>query len=224
VASLSTFYTPQDVDRFPQSKLIVDTVGIGEQHPVRRWEYTIALEAIRQWKNLPAQVECGCQSFTLVDVGGAGSRFVRMAQALGIVGRIIDPNANGDSESAPQTIAQYLGNHPPLSDIVTCLSVLEHVDDLDQTLYHLGCLVRPGGLLVLTVDACEIDTDHSDVWPDDTYHFHWMRNRIFGRRQLAAMNMQMGLREFGSMCDYVWPGYTDLYNYGAASLVLTKRA
>ena len=31
---------------------------------------------------------------------------------------------------------------------MTCLSVLEHVDDLDRFLYHLGCLVAPGGRLV----------------------------------------------------------------------------
>lgn len=221
VSSLSTFYTPTQADQWPEAVGIVEQVGLDGQLPIRRWEYSVALEAIRRWK---AEQTCGCQSFTLVDVGGAGSKFVRMAEALGVAGTVVDPNAVGPNAEA-LSLSDYVHKKPKLADIVTCLSVLEHVDDLDQTLYHLGCLVRPGGLLVLTVDAC--DSEVLGSWPEDKYHFHWMRKRIFNHHQLRDQTY-IPLVRYGFdpvvPRDYVWPGtFVECYDYGVASLVLTKR-
>lgn len=223
--TLSTFYDPKRLGELP-TVAEVDAVGIGEQHPVRRWEYALALGAVRRWL---AEQPVRLRWTRYADVGGAGSPFDKMLDRTLRVcskhdklveGINIDPNSSG------YTLDKYLLETPRLCDIVTCLSVIEHVDDLPRFLYHLSCLVRPGGLLVLTMDACGVETaKYNECWPEDVFHFHWMRQRIFGPKQLEWLRRTM----IDLQCcpveppHYVWPGPTDLYDYGAASLVLQKR-
>lgn len=176
------------------------------QHEHRRFEYGLALHAMDAWGISPQH--------RVVDVGGAGSPFWRMTPYVERV-CVVDPD-----EPNGQTLAQYVRGGVPLADVVVALSVLEHVDDLDRFLYHLGCLVAPGGLLVLTYDCCEANA----VFPADTYHFHWMRKRIFGvqaQMWLAAMFYPFGFEWFGAH-DPSWQG-AHVYDYSFASLVLRRK-
>ena len=197
------------------------------QHERRRWEYAMALRALAEWRNgkdyrEPARV---------ADVGGAGSPFWRMLDC-----RVheIDP------DSPPNlTLQQYLTTtrqledetHPLLFPSVFCLSVLEHVDDLDQFLFHLSCLVAPGGLLFLTMDCCGCDRLHNEENYPDRHHFHWMRKRLFtiDDRVRVMHSFILGIgRErsdfslFGE-ADFTYYGDT-VYDYSFASLALVKRA
>ena len=186
-----------------------------EQHPHRRFEYALALRALSTWRTGrdyrdPAMI---------ADVGGAGSPFWRMIGESTIV---VDP------EESTGDLATYLGTAPQLSQAVFCLSVIEHVDDLDQFLYHLSCLVAPGGLLFLTMDCCECGSHAADMEvgdPLDRHHFHWMRQRMFGRADLRHVAETLLDHSFAWLGDRDLTYHGDhVYDYSFASLALVKRA
>jgi len=138
-------------------------------------------------------------------VGGAGSPFHRMVGGSAIV---VDPKEGMD-------LAAYLDTAPRLSHAVFCLSVLEHVDDLDRFCYHLGCLVAPGGLLFLTMD-------HGTDLPDQ-YHFHWDRKRIFDTKAWEQIREKCGEFELFGGRDRTYHG-NQVYDFSICSLAMVKRA
>jgi SAM-dependent methyltransferase len=180
-----------------------------EQHPARRWEYALSLRALEMWEaaTQPAHV--------VYDIGGGGSPFKHMVGPC----TVVDPNLPADSpDHHRQSLAQFVTDAPMLADAVFCLSVLEHVDDLYQFVYHLSCLVRPGGLLVLTMDAC--DCRHAV----DPHHFRWMRQRIFTRELYLDLKRIVANLQFqpflgGVVSTYPGPA---VYDYSFRSLVLVK--
>jgi SAM-dependent methyltransferase len=70
-------------------------------------------------------------------------------------------------------------------DIITCFDVLEHIPDLESAWQNLGELLRPGGLLVLTVPVydgplgCLVKR-----LDDDPTHVH-RRERLFWHQQVS---------------------------------------
>ncbi len=213
---LSKLLDPADFDQLTEELRIVDEHFYQDraQHLMRRWEYAMALRAIDVW-----WAQKTLNVTRIADVGGAGSPFYRMAGPDQTY--VIDPEENSD-------LAFYLRSDPRLAQVVTCLSVLEHVDDLDSFLYHLSCLVAPGGLLVLTMDYCDGGMTSPDGWPADRYHFHWMRKRIFNWHMVQRLWMAFDRREFSvignlSRSDYGGKAPA-VYDYTFASLALQKRA
>ena len=206
---LSKLLDPADFVELAEELAIVDRRFhlAAEQHPMRRWEYAMALRAIRIREQIVT---------IAYDIGGAGSPFQYMWGT-----QVVDPNDGG------LTLAMFIHDNPRLADVVTCLSVLEHVDDLDQFCYHLSCLVAPGGLLFLTMDACACPSHAADLEvadPPDRHHFHWMRKRMFGRvdrRALAERFLALQFSWLGD-CDFMWCG-AHVYDYAFASLALVKR-
>lgn len=203
-------------DSFDTSILgIVERHWDTTQHESRRWEYAMALEAHRRWRF--GRDDVGQPAQSPVDIGGAGSPFHKMIEGTSI----IDPALPGN-----YTLGDYVGAGTELSDAVFCISVIEHVDDLDQFLYHLSCLVAPGGLLFLTTDFCDGFHDPKEGGVPDVYHFHWMRKRIFN---IFSMNQTAGAfykRDFdmlgGLEADWKWHGPIENWGYAPASLALVK--
>lgn len=188
----------------------------GEQHPHRRFEYAMALRAQSVWIAQHGQMQ------RVYDVGGANSPFRYMVDSAGPV-IIIDPD-----EPVPNSyrLDQYIAAGASVADGVFCISVLEHVDDLDQFLYHLSCLVAPGGLLFLTMDCCQTSGSvHSNGWPEDRYHFHWDRKRIFDEFQRRLLRQRFIAREFQVFGDYDerWYG-PQVMDYSFCSLCMVKRS
>lgn len=205
---------PQDLVDLRPELITVDEwfTTASPQHPMRRWEYALALRACAQWEE--SVRKDGPQTRRLVDVGGAGSPFFRMVPSW--LTYVVDPAENCD-------LATYILSRPVLADVVVCLSVLEHIEyaDLDRFLYHLNCLVAPGGLLFLTVDHCG-DPEHAGL--PDHHHFHWMRKRIFSASHWAYLYPALrpyGFELFGG-ADWTWHG-PHVYDYSFASLALLKR-
>lgn len=203
--ALSKTYDPADLAELVPELKTVDLyfTSAREQHPARRWEYAMALRALKTYVKTHTV-------YVAYDVGGAGSPFSSMCGV-----QVIDPEEGAD-------LATTVKNNPRLADAVFCISVIEHVHDLDQFLYHLGCLVAPGGLLFLTCDFW-------DQPGADTAHFHWMRKRIF--TQEALLNIMYGkerLHTFdvlGGLADYRYHApIQEGWGYTFASLALVKRA
>lgn len=182
------------------------------QHELRRWEYALALRAHQQWQETP-----GILDGPVYDVGGSGSPFYRMTDPYQV--RVIDPK-----ELHSLDLATLLTQGPRLGSAVFCLSTIEHVDDLDQFVYHLSCLTAPGGLLFLTMDY----GDRGDAHPlsnADPFHFHWMRKRIFTAASWTDLGVAFAHYDFtvfGSV-DWTYHGPT-VYDYTFASLCLRKRS
>ena len=213
---LSKTIDPADFEELAPELSLVDrhfTRG-REQHPMRRWEYAMAIRALTTWRFESHRTER-----VIYDVGGAGSPFRHM------LGRnegftVVDPE---EPAPANYTLEQFVVQGTELGAAVFCLSVLEHVDDLDRFLFHLSCLVAPGGLLFLTADYC--DDFNGYAYPKDAYHFHWMRKRIFNAYSLgqtvAYPLLSRDFRHLGS-CDFTWHG-AHVFDYSFVSLALMKR-
>lgn len=218
--ALSKTLDPADFEELTPELSIVDRwfTREREQHPMRRWEYALALRALTTWRFVSHRTEQ-----IIYDIGGAGSPFQWMLP--GPIAQVIDPDSDlrqGNGERLP--LDQFVRTNPKLADMVFCLSVIEHVDNLDQFLYHLSCLVAPGGLLFLTMDACGCSIPHGG---EDSHHFHWMRKRIFTIGELhqtvAEPLLDYGFNVFGARDLVTWAG-PHVYDYTFASLALRKRA
>lgn len=187
---------------------------LATQHFHRRFEYAMALRAAGAWyAEVILQHPGGTPQF--LDVGGAGSPLARLLEETGIPTAIIDPSINLGVEA-------YAVSQPqPVSGIVS-ISTLEHVDDLPAFLAACSALLAPGGLLFLTMDACD---DPVDDWPHDRFHFRWMRKRIcnqYGWRLGVAevLTHAHGFQLFGG---HDWTYHGDfVYDYSFCSLALQK--
>lgn len=189
------------------------------EHPQRRWEYGIALYAIRQ--NGGKQV---------LDVGGGGSVFAPAAEwpDVGLEVTQVDP---GDCSRWLQDQRARLGNftdHVHLSyvqkdffeyegdklyDAVTCLSVIEHVGKHNAFVKRLAEFVKPGGLLVITTDF------HPSGKAKVDGHI-----RTYNKRSMSGMATalkKLGFEFFGSRPDWSYNG-DNVNNYSFASLVMSK--
>lgn len=204
---LSKTLDPADYRLLEPELKVVNQYWDTTQHEHRRWEYAMALRAISVWQ----QSHHGL--IHAVDVGGGGSPLSKMLNSvLGVSVEVVDPTVN-------LTLAEHLHSGARLADVVTCVSVLEHVEDLSGFLYHLSCLVAPGGLLFLTMDC----------WNgrgEDTAHFHWDRKRIFSMkawRSVSGNAVQAGFDYLGDT-DWLYHGDQLYGSYSFASLALVKRA
>lgn len=218
---LSKYYDPeQDLPELTEELMVVDEhfTKDSSQSEHRRWEYGLALRALDTWEQEGNRVS------RVVDVGGAGSPFWRMVGGGNV--HVVDPETN-------RTLARQLEIDPYMAQAVFCLSVLEHVEDLDQFLYHLSCLVAPGGLLFLTMDCCGCEGKLYHTPENDPHHFNGMRNRIFtpGLLHTVAWTLEDlhftpldQLRDgFERYAPRLYGGATDP-GYSFASLALVKRA
>jgi SAM-dependent methyltransferase len=234
-------HLPDDVERFGRwtRNLLDQTPNLLDgQHPARFWEYGMALQAIAQWQlahTLSRAQEIPGQEWLpppvvspllqILDAGGASSNFWVALSAVGAVTRVDPLPAQGGLTYSMDLAAYAQERHLPF-DVVTAISVIEHIPDvqerpgaqtpLTQFLAAAHTLLRPGGLFVLT-------TDYWDAEGPDVAHFHWMRERIYNPvsfQGLIDRVRKLGFRLFGES-DPTWYG-PQVYEYAMASLVLVK--
>lgn len=201
IAFTKTLDPVPDYEALAPELLTVDAVGLGEQHPHRRWEYALALRTLAVHEPRRAY-------YYVLDVGGAGSAFAQMIakQDPDVICEIIDPRVN-------HGIEEWTGG--PVNAI-TAISTIEHVRDESAFLRAIAWTLAPGGLCFLTMDC----------WNGglaDTAHFSWMRERIYTPERWQALSsflQDLGCRPFGQV-DWAYHG-DHVYDYTFASLAVVK--
>jgi len=103
----------------------------------------------------------------VVDVGCGVTFFPFSIAKLGchVICTDIDPTCKTDIERAAQHVSQGDGKIEfrltssallPLidgeADVVYCISVLEHIPEFEETVEEIARILKPGGLLILTID------------------------------------------------------------------------
>lgn len=156
---------PQDYQVFHEAqhadyiyRIIGMPAGHG-YHPHRNWEYGLTLHALREQG-----------AVTVLDVGGGGSVLAPAAAVLGMSVIEVDPDdyegwvrhqAAVFDKPIEYRRCDFMNYVAPYEfDAVTSISVLEHVPKDADFFRKLASHVKPGGLLVITVD----------FWPDGEKH------------------------------------------------------
>lgn len=201
------------------------------QHPLRTWEYAMAHRAIREWQtatmrnmDLPGFQALG-DPLNLCDIGGAGSRFCcSLAACTTEIVTAVDPNLKvgpAHPRERVEWFARSVEDHAATAshnqyDVLTAISVIEHVSDLRPFFRACHMLLKPGGLLFLT-------TDYWDCDGPDTAHFHWMRLRIYNEESIKKLRNglnELGFKAFGRS-DWGFNG-CHIHDYTLASLAMVK--
>lgn len=205
----------------------LDSIGdvLAGQHPIRRWEYAMALKTIQAWDDRrPGPIELGhpVDPLAICDVGGAGSNFWKaLAERTTDDLHVIDPSVPAGTPPPPHYWSMDVEKAttvlpPGIFTVLTAISVIEHVDPVRPFLKACHTLLKPGGLLFLTTDYC-------DAEGPDVFHYHWMRKRIYNAdliRKLVQSAREVGFRSFGTASwEYHGPM---VYDYAVASLALIK--
>lgn len=212
----------------PELALLDQHGAVEGQHPARRWEYALAHHALAAWlADWPDLEQCwDDHPLRACDVGGAGSAFAGTLRDVVAAVDVIDPalilkGTVNHITFYPVDLWQYSVTQPHAQyDVLTLISVLEHVPDdaVNRLLRAAKILLRPGGLLFLTVDCW------NSAGPD-TAHFYWMRQRIYTPDRVRALQQtlreQQGFVSFGRG-DWTYHGPT-VYDYTFASLAMTRK-
>ncbi len=184
------------VDRFFEKE--------AEQHPQRRWEYAMALRAARTWGKTHTRR-------LAIDVGGSGSPLRHMLAEAGFSCIVVDPK---ESVSLAEAYVTKIA-----SDFVTCVSVIEHVQDILCFVNDLARVVRPSGALFLTTDIWDPPVESTR----DAAHFHWMRERIFTPKTWQMLAEEFRTKGFSYLGEQDWEYHgNQVYDYSFASVALVK--
>jgi hypothetical protein len=226
---LSKTLDPADFGELEGELKVIDAYDAAKgQHPMRRWEYAMAHRAVTEWRawRAPTRFDPPEEDLPLIgDVGGAGSRFPftlrTCSSCVWIIDAAVTPPMDPPDERlqpAKFTVEEFAAyaSHNQF-DVLTAISVLEHVQEISPFLRACHMLLKPGGLLFLTMD-------YWDKADPDTAHFHWMRERIYNPdslRQLKIRLREIGFRSFGRS-DGDYHGDT-VYDYSFCSLAMVRR-
>lgn len=183
----------------------------------------MALRTIRAWASTVHDFKEG--PLRIMDVGGAGSGFwkaLRLMTPMEVL--VVDPGLPAGAvlgEGARLylgTVEEYCAaSHLGQFDVITAISVVEHVVNVRPFLKAIRALLRPNGLLFLT-------TDYTNTEGEDVFHFHWMRERIYnaGRiRKLLDDARDIGFRSFGE-ADWSYHGH-HVYDYSVCSVAVIRK-
>lgn len=130
----------------------------------RIWEYPYAYYHLKKWKGQNA----ADKRPVAVDIGSGVTFFPFSAARLGFDVVCVDPDpvcfkdlarAAAVTDAAPGSVrgVQASGERIPLpdgqADVVYCISVLEHMPSYEGTVREMARLLKPDGLLLLTIDV-----------------------------------------------------------------------
>lgn len=215
--------------------------GDPAQHPMRRWEYAMALKAFNDWaQNITAAT--GKSRFVVSDHGCCTGMFSPMMYHLGHSVRMYEIWAWGDQEQrAVQQMAAVFNRmseydrtwrswqmiHKPLeqldesdkADAAYCISTIEHIADYEGAFRNLCRSVLPGGMLFLTSDFGErggFGFAADSVRPNGMFY-----EQTYLR--MAEIGAEEGFRLMGGEADWSWEESCRMVNdYGFAALAMER--
>lgn len=194
----------------PFIEQISSRLGWNDNHTHRRWEYGMCLQAIKRH---------GGQR--VIDVGGGGSTLGFALAELGYQVTVNDVQnfaawiVEKSSLINKHIGFQYgtLGEISNTYDVVSCISVLEHIDDYELAWAKLLSIVEPNGLLFTTVDY------HESGSPIVGGHLRTFNERMI--RRMIDMSKQYGFSLYGGWPDYR-DGGSDVNGHTFASIALRR--
>ena len=133
-------------------EILVELAGLIGRHPWWRARARLTLDLLaRLGIRGPARVlDAGCGwGVTL----GALERRGYRAIGLDVSRRTLEQLDRPDRRLIEADLARPLGRAAPICDAVLALDVIEHLDDDRGAIARLGSLVRPGGVLIVSVPA-----------------------------------------------------------------------
>lgn len=178
------------------------TQGEGGYYTADRWEFRKAIAAIGKF---------GAKS--VLDAGCGTGDFLRQLKAAGpynAYGYDFNPGAASILAAAGlESLADL--DHPVMKDgfdAITCLQVLEHLEDPWSFGAKLRCHLRTGGMLILTTPDADgpirhFTTSHTDLPPHHVSRWNADAIRAFGAQ--FGFKVRRILRE--PLPNYVWRYY-----------------
>ena len=182
------------------------------EHPMRKWEYGLALKFL---------LEVGAE--TVLDVGGGGSALAPILNHYGMQVTQIDPDPSGIATVAAQN--EILGsdiqfiNEDFLEfkgrkkfDAVICMSTIEHIETRENERLFFQKLLKKAPFLFLTTDF----SPKAKVFSPD----HYRTYNPLSMSKLINMAKKSKFAPYGEV-DYAYGGAM-VYDYTFASLALAK--
>ena len=229
----------EDYQELAKEAAFVDEIQAqaGSPHPVhpqhahRRWEYALAQRALKD--------TFGDRTNILVGDFGCGiGLWTPIALALGHQVKAYEIWAYGDEEwfvmqqienvtrgmnLAPNFEMRHvaigsLGDADRDFDAVYCISTLEHIQEERRAFDDLCKSVRPGGLLFLTMDFSNVE---SEVVMANNSFQRMYSERLLGR--LAGYAKENGLGLLGGKSDWAYT-VPLVHHYSFCSIAFTKEA
>ena len=184
------------------------------EHPMRKWEYGLALKFL---------LEVGAE--TVLDIGGGGSALAPILHHYGMKVTQIDPDPNGVATVAKQN--QILGSDIVFLqedflefkgrkkyDAVICMSTIEHIEGKENEKLFFQKLLKKAPILFLTTDF----SPKAKVFSPDHYRTYSKISML----KLANLAKKLKFKFYGEV-DYTYGGAM-VYDYTFASLALAKEA
>jgi SAM-dependent methyltransferase len=191
--------------------MLAEGYSVTLEHQGSHWWYTSRRDLfLRQVRRATQDLQALDRRLSLLDYGcGSGHDLPFLAQFGDAEGAdITDEFAGATPGHAVHVIPRDLSGLSGRFDIVTCLDVLEHLDDDVAGLRTIRSLLAPGGQIVVTVPA------YDWLWSgEDVISMH--RRRYTRRRLLAAAR--------AAALDVLYASYFNLSVLPAMAAVVWKR-
>ncbi len=133
-------------------EILVDLAGLIERHPWWRARAALTLSLLaRLGIQRPARIlDAGCGwGVTLDALERSGYQVI----GLDISRRMLEQLDRPGRHLIEADLARPLGRESPVCDALLALDVIEHLDDDRAAIHQLGSLVRPGGVVIVSVPA-----------------------------------------------------------------------
>jgi SAM-dependent methyltransferase len=189
----------------------------GSHHPIDIASRQRAVRSVLRWSVVPEPVvlDVGCSSGFLLE---ALRESLPRARILGAdyIPELLERLA---ARLTDIPILQFDLRHCPLPDrsldAVTCLNVLEHIDEDSKALRHIHRVLRPGGLAHVEVPA------GPNLY--DIYDEHLMHHRRYRLKDLRALAIAAGFKilEATHLGVLVYPAFAYVKRRNRALLRLT---
>lgn len=189
--------------------------GDKAQHPLRKWEYAMALKAFRYWdKNRSTAMMA-----RVSDHGCCTGMLAPMMYWMGHDVRMYEVWAWGDQQNfatwqmekmrEAQGCGTYRWINKPLGqlteddrgvDVAFCISTIEHISGFEHAFRQMCDTVDPGGMIFITSDSAEDEHDH---YIANNVRAGTMFNKTVYEK-LAGWGREMGFELMGGTADWSW--------------------